>query len=163
MLFGVWFYFTPHLAVIGMKAAAEANDAAKLSSFVNFPVLKKNLKASCYAKLTPGGVKGKMPNPLAALGGMTTAIISPTVEALITPESLVMMFKGDKAQPGKNATRGKPSAPDPEISTSYESFNRFVVTIKKKGTTDGPTGLVFSREGLFSWKLSALRLPMFRN
>jgi hypothetical protein len=43
---------------------------------------------------------------------------------------------------------------------SYESFDRFVVTVKKKGSTEEPLGLVFNRDGIFSWKLSALRLPM---
>jgi hypothetical protein len=161
VVFGVWFYFTPHLAVLGLKAAAEANDAAKFSGYVNFPALKKDLKASCNAKLAPGAVKGKKPNPFAALGAtVTAACINPMIETLVTPASLVTMFKGDKPQPGKNATRAKSSDPGTEISTSYESFDRFVVTIKKKGTTEEPTGLVFTRDRLFSWKLSALRLPM---
>jgi len=43
--FSTWFYFTPHLAVSGMRSAAEANDAEKLSDYVNFPALKENLRA----------------------------------------------------------------------------------------------------------------------
>ena len=161
VVFGVWFYFTPHLAVLGLQAAAEANDAAKLAGYVNFPALKKNLKASCNAKLAPGVVKGKKPNPFAALGAtVTAACINPMIETLVTPKSLVMMFRGDKPQPARKTTRAKPPETGTKISTSYESFDRFVVTIKKEGSTDEPTGLVFNRDHLFSWKLSALRLPM---
>lgn len=161
VVFGAWFYFTPHLAVLGLQAAAEANDAARLAGYVNFPALKKDLKASCNTKLAPGAVKGKRANPFAALGAtVTAACINPMIETLVTPKSLVMMFRGDKPQPARNTTRTKPSETGTEISTSYEGFDRFVVTIKKKGSTDEPTGLVFNRERLFAWKLSALRLPM---
>jgi hypothetical protein len=42
---------------------------------------------------------------------------------------------------------------------AYESVNRFVVTVKRKGTTDAPLSLVFHRQNILSWKLSGLRLP----
>ncbi len=158
--FSTWFYFTPHLAVIGMKSAAEAKDAAKLSSYVNFPALKDSLKASFNAKLASEVTKEK-DNPFAALGGaLAAALINPMIDALVTPESLAMMMKGDKPQLTENTEKTKPSDSDADISMSYESFDRFVVTVKKKGTTEEPLGLVFNRDGLFSWKLSALRLPM---
>jgi hypothetical protein len=69
-------------------------------------------------------------------------------------------MKGDKPQPAKKTGQTKSSDSDPDTSMSYESFDRFVVTVKKKGTTEEPLGLVFNRDGMFSWKLSALRLPM---
>ncbi len=159
--FGTWFYFTPHLAVSGMKSAAEAKDAAKLSGYVNFPALKESLKASFNAKLASEVTKEKDANPFAALGAvLAAALINPMIDALVTPESLAMMMKGDKPQPAKNATQSKSSASDADISMSYESFDRFVVTVKKKGGAEEPMGLVFNRDGMFSWKLSALRLPM---
>ena len=162
VFFGVWFYLTPHLTVVGMKAATEANDASRLSGYVNFPALKENLKTSFNAKLAPEAAKGKKPNLFASLEGkMTAAIINPMIDTLVTPENLLMMMKGDKPQSVKSTTRPKPSSSkDTETSMSYESFDRFVVTVKKKGSTDEPVGLVFNRESLFSWKLSALRLPM---
>lgn len=160
VVFGVWFYFTPHLAVLGLKAAAEADDAARVAGYVDFPALKQDLKAGYNAKLAPGSAQGKKSNPLVALGGkMTAAVVDPMVEALVTPEGLVKVFKGDNPLPSRKARRTKPSEPEPDISTSYESFNRFVVTIRKKGASDGQTGLVFNRYGLFGWKLSAVRLP----
>jgi hypothetical protein len=159
--FSTWFYFTPHLAVSGMKSAAEAKDAAKLSGYVNFPALKESLKASFNAKLASEVTKEKDGNPFAALGAaLAAAFINPMIDALVTPESLAMMMKGDKPQPAKKTEQTKSSDSDPDTSMSYESFDRFVVTVKKKGTTEEPLGLVFNRDGMFSWKLSALRLPM---
>jgi hypothetical protein len=63
-----WFYFTPHLAAKEMKSAADAKDAAKLSSYVNFPVLKENLKARFNAKVAAVVSKDKSANSVGALG-----------------------------------------------------------------------------------------------
>ena len=157
---GTWFYFTPHLAVSGMRSAAEAKDAAKLSDYVNFPAVKESLKASLNAKLATQVSKEQDGNPFAALGAaMAAALINPMIDALITPEGLAMMMKGDKPRPGVN-TEQQHADSNAETSMSYESFDRFVVTVKKKDATEEPLGFVFNREGMFSWKLSALRLPM---
>jgi hypothetical protein len=119
------------------------------------------LEASFNAKLASEVVKEKDRNPFAALGvAMAAALINPMIDALVTPESLAMMMKGDKPQPDEKIENANSSDSDAETSMSYESFDRFVVTVKKKGSTEDPLGLVFNRDGMFSWKLSALRLPM---
>ncbi len=159
--FSTWFYFTPHLAVSGMKSAAEAKDAAKLSGYVNFPSLKESLKANFNAKLASVVAKEADGNPFGALAGLlVAAFINPMIDALVTPESLAMMMRGEKPQLNMNTAQSKPSESDSDTSMSYESFDRFVVTFKKKGSADEAMGLVFNRDGMFSWKLSALRLPM---
>lgn len=160
-VFGVWLFFTPHLAVSGMKSAAEGRDAAKLSSYVNFPALKESLKATFNAKLASDVTKKDDGSPFTALGAaMAAAFINPMIDALVTPESLAMMMKGDKPQPGKSGTQSPQSDSSADTSMSYESFNRFVVSVKKKGETGEPVHLVFDRDGLFSWKLSAIRMPI---
>lgn len=159
--FGTWFYFTPHLAVSGMKAAAEARDGVKLAGYVNFPALKESLKASVNAKLAAEVAKEKGGNPFAAFGAaLAAALVNPMIDALVTPESLAMIMKGNKPQLATKSEQPKSSDSENETSMSYESFDRFVVMVKKKGSTDEPFGLVFNRDGMFSWKLSALRLTM---
>jgi len=161
VVFGTWFYLTPRIAVSGMKSAAEAKDASKLSGYVNFPALKESLKASFNAKLASEVAKEKDGNPFGALGAvLVAAFINPMIDALVTPENLAMMMKGDNPQLAKDITQSKPSDSEVDTSMSYESFDRFVVTVKKKGAAEEPLGLVFNRDGMFSWKLSALRLPM---
>jgi len=161
VVFGVWFFFTPHLAVSAMKSAAEAHDSAKLSSYVNFPALKENLKATFNAKLASEVTKEKDGNPFAALGAaMAAALINPMIDALVTPESLAMMMKGDKPQSEKNSAPSTQAEQPADTTMSYESFDRFVVTVKKKDETGEPVDLVFNRDGMFSWKLSAIRLSI---
>jgi len=160
ILFSVWFFFTPHLTVSAMKSAAEARDAAKLSSYVNFPALKDSLKASFNAKMVSEIQKKKDGNPFSALGvAMAAALINPMIDALVTPESLAMLMEGEKPGHERNTTASAQSEPNTETVMSYESFDRFIVTIKKKEKAGEPIGFVFNRDSLFSWKLSAIRLP----
>ena len=161
-------FFSPHFAVNAMKSAAEARDAAKFSGYVNYPALKESLKASFNAKLASEAMKDKGGQPNAALGAaLAAAIINPMIDALVTPESLAVMMSGDQPQPGKSATAPSPTrttvAKDDTSERSlmaYERFDRFVVTVKNKGNASETVGFVFNRDGLFSWKLSAIRLPL---
>ena len=163
VVFGVWFYCTPYLAVNSMRSAAEEKNAAKLSGYVNYPAVKEDLRTTFNAKLAAQMGKEKGENPFAAMGdAMVAALINPIVEALVTPESLAIMMEGDneQTQPAENDT--KPSEaknPGAETSMGYEGLNRFVFTVTQKNETGEAIGLVFHREGIFSWKLSALRLP----
>ncbi len=43
--------------------------------------------------------------------------------------------------------------------TYYDTFNTFVVEIRKKGSGEEPIALVFKRNQLIYWKLSGVMLP----
>lgn len=159
----VWFYCTPYLAVNAMRSAAEEKNAAKLSGYVNYPAVKEDLRTTFNTKLAAQLGKEEGENPFAAMGeAMAAALINPIVEALVTPESLAIMMEGDneQTQPAENDTKpSEAKKPGAETSMAYESLNRFVFTVTQKNETGEAIGLVFHREGIFSWKLSALRLP----
>lgn len=162
---GGWYYYTPYLAVNNMRAAAENKDSAILSRYINFPSVRESLKASLNAKMLSEMAKKDDRNPFAALGAaFAMALVGPMVEAMVTPEALAMMMKGEKPSLEKSKPAAVPtsaaSEPDTETSMGYETFDQFVVRTKKRGTTEEPVALVFQREGLFSWKLSAIRLPL---
>ena len=162
-MIGVWFYSTPYIAANNMKKAAEANDSATLSGYINFPSLKESLKANFNAILATEVAKNKDGNPFEALGAaLAAAFINPMIDALVTPESLAMMMQGNKLNLEKGAPKAesKPSGiSDTEMTMGYESFDRFAVSVKKKGDMDDPVTFVFHREGLVAWKLASLRLP----
>jgi hypothetical protein len=93
---------------------------------------------------------------------MAAAFVSPMIDALVTPESLALMMKGETPAPGSTSpARDSRSAElDADIAMSYEGLNTFVVTVTKRGEDEDPIDLVLRRDSLFSWKLSALRLPL---
>lgn len=163
LLLGIWLFFTPYLTANAMRSAAEEGNGGKLSGYVDFPALRESLKASFNAKLASEVVGEAEDNAFAALGAaMASAFVSPMIDALVTPESLVMMMTGETPQPGTTSATAKASTGklDADITMSYESFDTFVVTVSKRGEGEEPVGLVLRRDGLISWKLSALRLPL---
>jgi hypothetical protein len=160
-----WFYYTPYLAVKNMRQAAESKDSVTLSRYINFPSVRESLKGSLNAKMLFEMGKMKDQNPFAALGAaFAMALVGPMVDAMVTPEALAMMMKGEKpsTEKGKPAATPASAGSDPEVETlmGYENFDQFVVSVRKKGTSDEPIALVFQREGLVSWKLTAIRLPL---
>ena len=162
VVFGIWFFLTPYMTANAMRTAAEERDGGKLSGYVDFPALKESLKASFNAKLASEVAQDSEANAFSALGAaMAAAFVNPMIDALVTPESLVMMMEGNKPEPGASA--GDASADeglDADVSMSYENMDTFVVTVTKHGGEQEPIGLVLRRNGLFSWKLSAVRLPL---
>jgi len=162
---GTWFYFMPHLAIRDMKSAIEEKDSVKLADHVNFPALKESLKANFNANLISHFANEKDNKPIATfVTVLTAAFMNPMIDALVTPEGLAMIMKGDKPLLAKNKTQSNPTDSksldkDVDQSMSYENFDRFVLNVKKKGSDEEPVGLVFNRDGIFSWKLSAIRMP----
>lgn len=167
VVLGAGFYATPYLAVAQMRSAAQAKDADKLSRYVDFPALRENLKATFNEKINAEIAKSKDTSPFGALGAAVAgALINPMVDAMVTPQSLSMIVQGQQPK-GENPQQDTPPATDSaskpdastDVSMGYEDFNQFAVSIKHNSTAE-PVSLVFHREGLISWKLAALRLPM---
>ena len=153
----VWLYASPYITVYQMKRAIEQKDAAGFSAHVNYPALRENLKGTLGAMVTREMAK-QQGNPLAVLGvALATPVVNNLVEAMVTPEAVGAMMQGEIPNlPGQ--TPGAKPASNADVSLAYESFDRFVATVRTKEKPEDPLGLIFLRDGL-SWKLSALRLP----
>ncbi|WP_018607014.1 DUF2939 domain-containing protein [Uliginosibacterium gangwonense] len=168
VVLGAGFYATPYITVAQMRSAAQAKDADKLSRYVDFPALRENLKTTFNEKINAQIAQSKDASPFGALGAAVAgALINPMVDAMVTPQSLSMIVqgqqpKGEKPQeeaiPAADAA-SKPEDSSTDVSMGYEGFDQFAVNIKHKDSGE-PVSLIFHREGLISWKLAALRLPM---
>lgn len=160
----VGFYFTPYLSVYNMKKAAEKQNADALSRYVDYPALRESLKANFNAMMASEITQSD--NPFGALGtALGAALVNQMIDAFITPESLAMMIKGEEPQIGDSGKEHKEkSSPETEAETSmsYEGINQFVVKVKDKNSSEDPIKFIYKRAGIISWKLSALRLPSFK-
>lgn len=159
---GVAFYFTPHVVVYTMRKAAERGDANKLSAYIDYPALRESLKATCNDMIAHKTDTGDDEGLVKVFGRVfAPALVSPMIDALVKPEGLAMLMKGKKPH-SRNSQRRKAESSQEEdateLSMSYESFNRFVVAIRQKGSFDDPIELMYIRHGIASWKLSAVRL-----
>lgn len=158
----LWFYFTPHRAVDTMRAAAEERNADILSEYVEYPALKESLKANIHSLFSQSSqLREKNTDPFMALGAaMAAAFTDPMIEKLVTPEGLSMMLQGSSLQLDGGNENKQSSDKDFETSMGYENFDRFVVTVTKKQIPEeSPVAFIFSRHGLFAWKLSGVKFP----
>lgn len=154
----VGFYFTPHIAVNSMKAAAEARDTVKFSQYIDYPALRESLKSGLAAKLV-GQTQGRNADPFAALGAsMAAAFIDPVIDKLMSPEGLAMLMAGGEEPSAKRNKKAPGLKAEIDMAMAYESFNKFVITIWEKNKSNDAIRLIFNRDGFFSWKLAAIRM-----
>lgn len=165
-IFATWFYFTPHLTLYGMQQAAERQDAQELSKHIDFSSLKASVKIELQQQLAKKLQKElQAGNPFAGLSiALTQQCIDSAVDAYITPESLAAIMQGRSPESQSSDTqqqgfRQEKSKSETKISMKYKSYNSFVVHIEDKNKGTDTLNLVFSRDGLANWKLSALDLP----
>jgi hypothetical protein len=106
------------------------------------------------------------------------SVAEPLIEQLVTPETLALLLRGYRTRPGSpppnpdtvpaetpprspDGSTG-PNAREPddkETTKGYESFNRYVITVKRKGAPGAPIAFVLTRERLLDWKLVEIRNP----
>ena len=155
-----WLYAAPYIAVRNMGYAIEARDAVRLADYVEFPALKESLKATFAATFVADADSASSSNPFAALGtALAVTMLNPMIDSLVTPEGLATLYRGEQPRPGSAGFLSPTLDPSVDRSMSYENINRFIVSVRKKANPKDPTVLVYNRYGLFSWKLSAVRLP----
>lgn len=164
VVLAIGFFFTPHITAVSMKQAAELRDSEKLASYVDFPALKENLKGQINAKFAADLAGTEKSNPYAGLGMvLAAAFISPMIDALVTPENLRHMMKGNKPTINTPDSKSEPqpnkSEEDVETKMSYSGLNKFVVSVRQKGE-EKEVVFVLNRDGIISWKLVAIQLPL---
>ncbi|VVD60973.1 hypothetical protein PPN31114_00096 [Pandoraea pneumonica] len=113
LLFG-----TPYYTLWRARDAANARDADTLSSYVDYPAVRESLKSSLHDQLARQMDKqrGNALGALAmALGGWVSDRV---VEALLTPEAVAAMLRGDST-----GLPPAPGAPAPQDVTPPNAAN----------------------------------------
>jgi hypothetical protein len=157
---GGWYYVSPGITVKAMVEAAQANDEARFSSYVDYDALRADMKSELTNRLQEEAKRdGSAEAKLGLAMGM--AMMNPIVNSMVSPKGMQTAFanlakeqqaaKTNGGDGGKAAAKGAIPA-DPEIQR--QGLNRFIVTGKD---TPG-SGLVFERYGV-GWKLAGIDLP----
>ncbi|HEX9955353.1 MAG TPA: DUF2939 domain-containing protein [Allosphingosinicella sp.] len=154
---GTWYYVSPGMTVKAMVEAAQKNDEAAFSSYVDYPALREDMKSELTNRLQQ---EAKRDNSAEAKLGlaMGMAMMNPIVDSMVSPKGMTAAFatlanqqKASKEGGGGKQAKGSIPA-DPQIRR--QGLNSFIVS--GKDTPD--SGLVFERHGL-GWKLSGIQLP----
>lgn len=181
------FYSTPYIALYSIHRAIERNDAEAVSRFVDFPVLRENIREKVLAHMAqavppPGG---------GALGGLSqmlaTTAANQMVDRMVSPAGVMMLMQGagslkqipplqqrqqmpqspqtpqvPQQEDGTAATT--PSQPADPIAVARSRARDVRVSYQgwskvRVGVPLEPGGLIFRREGLWDWRLIAVELP----
>jgi hypothetical protein len=181
-------YASPYIALNNLKRAADARDVQTVNQYVDFPALRDSLKLQIVGLLTRrlGADNNSKLATIGAMIGVT--LIGPMVDAYATPDGVAALLNGmpPRGDPGErppeapaanNApaaaaeTPASPAAGDTnnsandnaapaqrQTSAGYRSLNEFVVTYRRGGEAAAHYSAIFRREGLFTWKLTAINL-----
>ncbi|HEX8392184.1 MAG TPA: DUF2939 domain-containing protein [Longimicrobium sp.] len=160
-----WQYFTPHLALRSVQAAAEAGDAQRLNELVDFPALRLSLKDNVRSAVSHQ-VAGRAGSRVGALTGFAAgALAGPVVDRALTPSGIAALMQGT-APGGRGKPRGgnkdgeddKPNRANLTIERGYAGPNRFEVRYVDRNSGAERLALIMHRDGL-GWKLASVRLP----
>jgi hypothetical protein len=178
-------YASPYIALRNLKRAADARDAQTVNQYVDFPALRDSLKQQITGMLTRR-LDENVNSKLAAIGAMIgVTLIGPLVDSYATPDGVAALLNGmpPRGEPGEQppappAANNPPAADAPaspsadgnaatpanaaqpparQTTAGYRGINEFVVTYRRgEGTAN--YSAIFEREGLFTWKLTAINL-----
>ncbi len=160
---GATLYASPYWALHSLANAVRDKDAAKVSEYVDFVLLRDSVKellaARMDAEMKTRGVPAD--NVLANLAQtFVKSMLTQAVDALVSPSGVVRLLQGSAgvspvaAPPsstgGVGAQRGNGSN-KPRFHVDYRNYS--TVHVSSEGRE---VGFVFHRYGLLSWKMVAI-------
>ena len=158
----------PYLTLNAIRAALETEDLERLTEYVDFPELRRNVQSQVQALLAkrnlgPDDVAGST----VVVGDV---IVEALVERFVTPATILSWAAGESTVPivaaetSANADGSVviPDTPPPaktffeDVRTSYESISRFEIWVSNDRADE--VGFILTRRG-FVWKLTNIVLP----
>gem|GEM_PF-2608037 len=143
------YYASAYWAVHSLEGAAKRNDLVAIAEKVDFGAVKENLKRNAGP--------GKSQDFLEIVGAtMATVVTGPVIDAAITPKNLARIIR-EMLNPSP-AKKGEPLVCRPAALMQYENLDCFVVDLVETDKTGRKktTGVIFSRQGLFGWRLTSI-------
>ncbi|WP_157217572.1 DUF2939 domain-containing protein [Flavisphingomonas formosensis] len=149
-----WYLFSPRWTLREMKIAANAGDAQALSTYIDFPALRADLKAKLDTRLSEG-LEGpaEEDRPLRPLGAAIGLLFAgPLIDRLLTPEGLAAIF-ATRAATGEKPAGGFKAK---DMTIRRRGIDEFLLHDPAEPPEAG--NLIFRRHGL-EWRLSGIDLP----
>lgn len=161
----VAYFVSPYWALHQIRTAAKAGDGDRVAAYVDFPAVRESIKVQLASALATRLEAQPKAGPLASFGqAFATSMMGGLVDAMVTPEGISTMIRSGKAP--HQPLQAKPTAPppneerrSPKVRQGYQGLDTFEATLIDPDSNDEVMNAILSRQGLFSWKLTALRLP----
>jgi hypothetical protein len=164
VIFLIYLYASPYIALYNIKNAAEQKDADKLSGYIDFPSVKQSIKDQVKAAMVEELAASDEQDGFEALGTMlAAAMIDPLIDGLVTPDGVALMLQGQKLdfELNNDTPEDVPEAKNDNIDykAGYLSFNRFKVEIIDANDADESLDVIMHRDGL-SWKVTRISFSL---
>ena len=155
---GVLLASGPFITIDGIRSSVKEKDSDRLSSYIEFDLLKKNLKEQFNGEMLRVTAADQESNPLGAMvAGFASQVVDGLIDAYLTPSSIALLLEGEKPDqyrsPYTNKETDKKEKSDPleEYDFKFVSHDRFYVYTK--GSHDQEIKIVLQRFGL-EWKVT---------
>lgn len=158
VLAGSYLAGSPYLTVYQMKSAAEKHDGGALSEFIEFPSVRQSLKDQLNAHLADemAADSEMADNPFSAIGSaLAGTLAEKMVDAYVTPAGITRLMAGSSLS-SKGDTSSYGSNPLADATMSYQTFDKFAVTVKDDD--GGNVAFILRRRGM-GWKLTDIIIP----
>ena len=153
----------PFIVMHQIQSALERHDSEALSTHVDFPTLRSNLKDQINVLVLKTATHDAQGNPSGVLGmALVSKFAESMVDSFVTPAGIASLTTGEGP---RNADNGAATqAPNETRETpfkharySYDSDAKFSAYVGGR-QGNGEVRIVFTRDGL-SWKLSNIVVP----
>lgn len=155
---GVSFVSGPFIAIDGIKSSIKEKDSDRLSSYIEFDLLKKNLKEQFNTQILKATSADADDNPLGVMvAGFASQVVDGLIDVYLTPSSIALLLEGEKPDTYRSpfdsdkSTKQEPTEPLEEYEFKFVSHDRFYVYTK--GSHDQEIKIILQRFG-FDWKIT---------
>ena len=153
----------PFIVMGQIRSALQQHDSEALSSHVDFPTLRANLKDQINAVVMKNAAQEFKDNFVGTFGValVVSKLVDTTVDSFVTPSALTSLMTGtpprsDGAEP--HQVSDQQAEPLRQARYSYDSVAKFSAWVKVSAADRDELRLVFTLDGL-SWKLSNIVVP----
>lgn len=158
---GAAVYASPYWALHSLAGAARDRDAARVSEYVDFVLLRDSVKGLLTSHMEAQMKDNPLSadNPFAGLAQMfVQSMLTQAVDAAVSPAGVTRLLQysgsagGTSAnKPATDAGGGEAGGSKPRFHVSYRSWS--TVHVSPEGSE---VSFIFHRYGLLSWKMVGL-------
>ena len=159
---GVYLASGPFITIHGIKSSIKEKDSDRLSSYIEFDLLKKNLKEQFSTEMLKATSADSDKNPLGMMvAGFASQVVDGLLDTYLTPSSIALLLEGEKPDryrstfnhqnAAKEENKKARAEPLEEYSVRFISHDRFYVYTK--GSHGQEIKIILQRFGV-DWKVT---------
>ena len=154
---GLYLASGPFIAINGIKSSIKEKDSDRLSTYIEFDLLKKNLREQFNTEMLKMTSADPDKNPLGMMmAGFASQVVDGLLDVYLTPSSIALLLDGEKPDQYRSLNHQKSAkkesvGPLKEYRVKFVSHDRFYVYTK--GSHDQEIKIILQRFGL-DWKMT---------